>query len=179
VTGTVFQPVTGTNFPQTGIRIRPARPEEAPALSALALRSKAHWGYEASFLEACREELTLSPDWIARNRVFVLERAGVVAGFASLEERSPDEAELVHLFVEPDAIGRGFGRALLDAAKAAARAAGYGRLVLQGDPNAAAFYRAAGAVQTGTLPGSGLRGVLPGALPGRELPLFRIPIEDP
>ena len=37
--------------------IRPARPEEAGAISALALRSKGHWGYDPAFLEACREDL--------------------------------------------------------------------------------------------------------------------------
>ena len=39
---------------------RSAKPEEADALSALAFRSKAYWGYGAEFLEACRSELTLT-----------------------------------------------------------------------------------------------------------------------
>jgi hypothetical protein len=41
------------------VRIRPARPDEAGAISALALRSKGHWGYDAAFLAACRENLTI------------------------------------------------------------------------------------------------------------------------
>ena len=31
--------------------LRPARPGEAAALSDLALRSKAHWGYDQAFLD--------------------------------------------------------------------------------------------------------------------------------
>ena len=38
------------------VRIRPALPEEAPVLSALALRSKGVWGCSEAFLEACRAE---------------------------------------------------------------------------------------------------------------------------
>ena len=33
--------------------IRAAAPGEGPALTALALRSKAHWGYDEGFLAAC------------------------------------------------------------------------------------------------------------------------------
>ena len=34
------------------LSIREARPDEAELLSELAFRSKAHWGYDAEFLEA-------------------------------------------------------------------------------------------------------------------------------
>ena len=55
--------------------IRSARPEEAETLSALALRSKAYWGYPADFMEACREELTLTPMTIAVGRCLVANRS--------------------------------------------------------------------------------------------------------
>ena len=56
-----------------GGRIRRARGREAAALSALAMRSKAHWGYDAAFMAACRAELTLTPEGIAARPVFVCE----------------------------------------------------------------------------------------------------------
>lgn len=59
----------------------PARREDAAALSDLALRSKAHWSYDAAFLEACRDDLTISGDDIGRGLVFVLEEGGHVIGF--------------------------------------------------------------------------------------------------
>lgn len=41
--------------------IRDARPDEAGELTELALRSKAHWGYDEAFMASCREELTVRP----------------------------------------------------------------------------------------------------------------------
>jgi hypothetical protein len=46
--------------PEQSLEIRPARPGEAAALSALAMRSKAHWGYDQEFLEAVRPVLTFT-----------------------------------------------------------------------------------------------------------------------
>ena len=57
------------------MEIRPASAGEAAALSALALRSKAHWGYDAAFLDACRAELTLRDDELASRRTLVAEVA--------------------------------------------------------------------------------------------------------
>jgi len=36
--------------------LRPAVRAEADALSQLGLRSKAYWGYDEAFIEACRAE---------------------------------------------------------------------------------------------------------------------------
>jgi hypothetical protein len=46
--------------------IRPAQADEVEALTALALRSKAHWGYDDAFMEACRAELPpwMKIDWV-------------------------------------------------------------------------------------------------------------------
>jgi len=73
---------------------------------------------------------------------------------------------LGHLFVEPEEIGRGHGRALLSHARDEARRRGYRVLVIQGDPNAARFYEACGARRVGEK-GSA-------SIPGRLLPLFEL-----
>jgi hypothetical protein len=62
------------------VELADGRADEAGALSDLSLRSKAHWGYGAAFLEACRDELTLTPEQAARTRV-VRDSAGTVMGF--------------------------------------------------------------------------------------------------
>lgn len=148
--------------------IRPADPAEALQLSELALRSKAHWGYPAGFLQACRPELTYSAEKI-RDDAFsfsLAEIAGVVAGFYALGWLSHTQCELEALFVEPAWIGRGIGHALLDHAKRAASGAGASIMRIQGDPNAARFYTAGGAIQTGERES--------GSIPGRMLPLYEI-----
>src|SRR5688500_6000127 len=96
-----------------GVRVRAARADEAEALSALALRSKAYWGYDAAFMARCRDELTVRPDDMELRRVHVAEVGGRVVGFVTVEGQPP-EGEIGALFVDPDVIGSsvGAGRAL-------------------------------------------------------------------
>ncbi|HWJ10664.1 MAG TPA: GNAT family N-acetyltransferase [Nocardioides sp.] len=148
-------------------QLRLARPGEAAALSALALRSKAHWGYDAAFLDACREELTLRDDELAARRALVVELDGEVAGFSTLEGDPPD-GELGMLFVEPAAIGRGLGGALLGALVEQARGLGFTRVTIDADPHAEAFYLAHGAVRVGE--------VASGSVPGRVLPRLTLDV---
>ena len=149
------------------MEIRTASAGEAAALSALALRSKAHWGYDAAFLDACRAELTLREDELAERRTLVAELDGALAGFGTLEG-DPPSGELGMLFVEPAAIGRGVGGALLAALIGRARGLGFTRLAIVADPNAEAFYRAHGAVRVGE--------VASGSWPGRVLPQLELAV---
>lgn len=117
------------------IIIRPAWPDETRALSDLALRSKAHWGYDADFLEKTERELTVKAVEVAQGRVFVAERNGAVVGFYGFEH-TPPELGLDFMFVEPASIGSGVGSALMDHAKATAKGYGAKSLRIESDPNA-------------------------------------------
>ncbi len=150
----------------TPAKIRWARPDEARHLSELALRSKAVWGYGPEFMAACRDELTLSPSYVDTTPTFVAESRGTPISFYSLERLCTSQVELGFLFVEPAAIGQGHGRRLIEHAKAEARARGYATMVIQGDPNAEGFYRAAGGRLAGTKESL--------SIPGRILPLFHV-----
>jgi GNAT superfamily N-acetyltransferase len=150
----------------TAFTIRPARPDEAPALSALCRRSKAHWGYDADFMAASEKALTIPPALIAEGRVLVAEDgAGNIAGVAST---APLDAagnyDLVHLFVEPGAIGTGAGRMLFAAIVALIKAEGGKRLEIIADPFAEEFYLRQGAIRVGEAPSE--------SIPGRMLPLL-------
>ncbi|MEQ8355473.1 MAG: GNAT family N-acetyltransferase [Kiloniellaceae bacterium] len=136
----------------SGRNLRLATSEECGALSALALRSKAYWGYDPLFIQACRDELTVNPAGIAAGRVVVFTEEGTPLGFYVLDpgERR-EEAEISLLFVEPAVIGRGIGRALWDHAVARARAQGLRRLKVLSDPFALGFYRAVGATLSGKM----------------------------
>ena len=155
-------------MPDIGL-IRPARPAEADYLSELALRSKAHWGYDPDFLEACRKELSVNTQYIGKHPVYVIEGKAEPVGFYSLEHIGETEVELGLLFVEPGCIGSGLGRQLIEHAKKKAADSGYATMLIQGDPNAARFYLAAGGEPAGTSES--------GSIPGRMLPLFRIILE--
>jgi GNAT superfamily N-acetyltransferase len=147
--------------------IRPARLPEADLLSRLALRSKGHWGYPAEFLEACREQLTLSVDFIATSPVFVLEENGVVVGFYGLR-RAKDAVELLYLFIEPEAINRGYGRLLWEHAVRTATALGHRKISIESDPQAEAFYLAMGARRVGIVAST--------VQAGRMLPVLEFPL---
>jgi GNAT superfamily N-acetyltransferase len=150
----------------TSLSIREARPDEAAALSALALRSKAHWGYDAEFLEACRADLTLTPREIADSASLVCEGAAGVLGFSRVVLMDERTAELDALFVDPTAIGMGVGKLLWERSVAVARELGAQDLVLQSDPHAEGFYLSRGARRIGE--------VASALLPGRTLPLMHV-----
>jgi GNAT superfamily N-acetyltransferase len=151
----------------TALTLRRACRDEAGALTELALRSKAHWGYDAAFLAACRDELTVAPADLEAGRVIVAEVDGTIAGFSTLVGASP-VAEVEALFVEPEHIGggAGIGRALFLALCATARSEGFTRLLIEAEPNAAGFYEHLGAKQIGERPS--------GSIPGRALPLLEL-----
>jgi GNAT superfamily N-acetyltransferase len=157
----------GTRQPteEEGMELRPGRPAEAAVLTGLALRSKAHWGYDEAFLEACRDELTLQPRDLTGGRSLVAEEDGRVLGFTTVSGEPPGGA-LAMMFVEPDTMGRGVGRLLFERTMDRARGLGFARLTIDADPHAEAFYTAMGAVPIGATPS--------GSIPGRVLPLLEI-----
>lgn len=148
--------------------LRRAREEECHALSDLAFRSKAYWGYSAEFMEACRAELWISAMDMASPdcHYVVAESRGEILGYYALRQLSAEEQELEALFVDPEHIGQGVGGKLIEHAKSHAEEAGARFLRAQGDPNAADFYRAAGGIQVGERESD--------SVPGRYLPEFRI-----
>ena len=147
------------------LTLRTPGPDEAAALTELCLRSKAVWGYDAQFMEACRDELTITPDMLNSSYLQVAESDGCLIGVAQVTLET-DFAELSKLFVEPARLRWGAGRQLLDWAARTARQAGATELVIGADPQAAGFYRRMGAIVAGTVPSGSIR--------GRMLPLLKL-----
>ena len=151
--------------------IRLARPEEAAALTALCIRSKAHWGYDARFMRQAAAALTISAGMIEAGRVLVAEsQGGNLLGVAAVEELDTAGGfDLALLFVEPAAIRTGIGHALFAACVRVAATEGGKCLSILADPFAEAFYKKLGAVRIGEAPSD--------AIPGRMLPLFEYRID--
>jgi len=147
------------------IAIRTARPEEAADLTELCMRSKALWGYDAAFLEKCREQLTLTPDYIRHHAVFVADEGGAAVGVYALTDEGTF-VDLDFMFVEPHRTRAGIGllmwRHLLDEA----RRFGRPHLKVVADPSAVPFYEAMGAVPAGAEPNA--------LIPGRMLPVLEV-----
>ncbi len=147
-------------------RFRAIHPSEHAAISALAARSKASWGYGAELMLHFAADLTLAPQSIARGRTVGMEINGALVGYTRLIPREGDTIELEDLFVDAPFLRRGYGLALFEEARAYARDAGFATMRIVADPNAAGFYAARGAAQVGILEST--------LVPGRTLPIFTL-----
>lgn len=151
-------------------RFRKAGPDDAEALSSLAFRAKASWGYDIEFMKRCRDELTYSGDDIdaPRFRFQVCEFKDEIVGFYALEMLSKKEGELEGLFVKPEYLRKGIGKLLIERLREEAMLLGIGTVTIQGDPNAEDFYLAIGARPAGYRESA--------SIPGRFLPVFKMRI---
>jgi len=145
--------------------IRPATIDELSALSELCMRSKAVWGYDERFMEACRAELSIDLRDLQMTKIAVAEEGSSLIGVAQVQV-SDNQANLLKLFVEPGRLRHGVGSVLLTWATGVARDMGASRLVIEADPDAAPFYRRMGAVDVGLAPS--------GSIPGRMLPKLAV-----
>lgn len=132
------------------IRVRPARRDKADAHSHLAIRSKAHWGYEQPLLELCRHDLTVDPAAAACDgeRILVAVSDDVLSGFGQLAGTGPT-GEMLNLWVNSPFIGHGVGSALFRAICDHARAFGFRKLTIDSDPHTESFYDRIGAIRIG------------------------------
>ncbi|HNX32146.1 MAG TPA: GNAT family N-acetyltransferase [Holophaga sp.] len=124
--------------------IRRAEPRDAEVLSAIAVRSEAHWGYDDAFMETFRRLYRITEGFIARNQVFLVEADGAVHGFYALSG-----SELEYLYLEPAEIGKGLGRLLWDHMLAVCRSMGIREIHLVCGPQPKAFYLRMGAEEAG------------------------------
>lgn len=154
-----------SSTPARKIMLRPAWPDEGPVLSSIAMKSKAHWGYDDAFMESCRSELTITRARIGRERIRVAEVDGVVAGFSSMNAL-PGKASVEDLFVLPEFIGSGIGHLLINDLLHHALRHGIRRLHVEADPNATAFYARQGFTHCGEVASQ--------SIPERKLPQMEI-----
>lgn len=79
--------------------VRIARAEEAASLTDLAIRAKASWGYDVTFMERCRAELTITAAKMASRTFWVAEHDGWLAGMVAIATDGTS-AELDYFMVE-------------------------------------------------------------------------------
>ena len=146
------------------MQIRKAMIEERHQINAMIMRSKAHWGYDEAFMEACREELSLNAERLLSDNLRVIANDNVVIGTVELV-MDGQEAHLHKLFVDPHVIGSGTGRILYEWALTRAKSFNATAMLIDADPDASKFYEHMGAKIVGKIPS--------GSIPGRYLPLMR------
>jgi N-acetylglutamate synthase-like GNAT family acetyltransferase len=110
--------------------------------------AKRHWGYPEHWIQHWQADLTISPDFISNNEVYVAEREGEIIGFYALVVRNR-KAELEHMWVAPKHIGTGVGKELFIHAMQIAAGENVSEVEISADPNAEGFYKRMGTSRIG------------------------------
>ncbi|MFD6509765.1 GNAT family N-acetyltransferase [Bacillus sp. NPDC060175] len=122
---------------------------EAGELSELALFSKASWDYSEEFILSCKEELTITEEYIKNNFVYVLENNNMKIGFFSFLR---NENALDFLYIHPCFKGKGYGKILWEFVIEQANELGIKSFTIDSDPNAKGYYLKMGAKLIGETP---------------------------
>lgn len=139
--------------------IRDATPADMTVLRDIFRRSSLSNEGDRESLLAHPEVLELSDLGVTEGRTRVAHDDGRILGFASWLGAG-DVTEIDDLFVDPDWMGRGTGRALVLDLIAQARERGARRAEVTANPHALAFYEKVGftvSYQVDTMLGPGLR----------------------
>jgi N-acetylglutamate synthase-like GNAT family acetyltransferase len=130
------------------IEIRRARADEAAMLTEIAHAAKRHWGYPENWIQHWQIDLTITPEFIANNEMYVAVKGEEVVGCCALTVNDSN-AELEHMWIRPEHMGAGIGRALFNYITARATSLKLPALELSADPNAEGFYQRMGASRIG------------------------------
>jgi GNAT superfamily N-acetyltransferase len=149
--------------------IRRAVPSDADELTQLARSAKASWDYPPEWLEAWREELTITAEYLLQHQVFVADTGDGLAGVAALE-RVQAGAVLEHVWIAASHQRQGIGEALVRHVLAVASEGGDRVVRVTSDPLALGFYERLGGRRVENVPAP-----MPG-MPERCLPVLELPV---
>lgn len=130
------------------IQIRRAAPDEAAVLTEIAHAAKRHWGYPENWIQHWQTDLTITPEFIRDNEMYVALKGEEIVGCCALSFNQ-SAPELEHMWIRPEHMGAGIGRALLTHMKERAMNLKLPALELSADPNAEGFYERMGARRIG------------------------------
>lgn len=149
--------------------ITPVIPTDSTALTELTIRSKDHWNYGADLIEQWRDDLTLTENYLEKNRGYKLIKEDKIIGYYVFEKNDNKTVKLEWLFVEPTYIGKGYGRQLVSHFLEICIATGIKKILLDADPNAEQFYAHFGFRTIDKKPTS---------IPNRFMPVMELTIPD-
>ena len=159
------------------IVILSADEKESNILTSISFAAKRYWNYPEEYFDVWKEELTITPDYINKNQVYVAKINGEVIGFVSLVEVKDDfqVGELLitkgfwldHIFIRPELIGKKVVSKLIEFVKEWCRNQNISYLHILSDPNAKGFYNRIGADYIKEVPSS---------IKGRTVSLYRLEV---
>ena len=132
------------NIPHHLVKYRPAEVADIERLNQISLASKRHWNYPEEWISNWIDDLGLDENDLLESSVIVLVINEAPKGFCAIKE-SIDYYEVLHLWLLPELIGKGLGKALLIRSLDQVAQKDLPILV-EADPNAETFYKKQGFV---------------------------------
>jgi GNAT superfamily N-acetyltransferase len=130
------------------IELRRAIPIDSIVITNITIAAKRHWNYPEKWIQHWLSALTISPDYIEENEVWMAVVDDTPAAYYSFKQEDGD-LWLDNLFVLPEYMGQGIGRKLFQHALEGSRIRGASILKIEADPNAQSFYEKMGARKVG------------------------------
>lgn len=124
-----------------------AETKHAALLRDTLIASKGYWGYSKKQLEEWRANLTFKKEYIVGNTVKLIIENEDIIGFFSIVQA--DINELDHLWLLPEAIGKGYGNIAFNQIIAECQKLNIKEFYIISDPDAKGFYLKKGALKVG------------------------------
>ena len=121
--------------PQMNSETFHATPGQAKILTQIAFTAKRHWGYPEHWIQLWSPILTITPELIVKYDTYVASVNEKPIGFYALSVED-DKANLEHLWVLPEYMGKGVGKKLFEHVLSRCKEIGVYTLEIESDPNA-------------------------------------------
>jgi N-acetylglutamate synthase-like GNAT family acetyltransferase len=131
--------------------IEKANTDDNEILTEITKKSKAYWGYSNEQMELWSELLTITRNYIETKNVFKLVLDSIIAGYYSFFSLEEETVKLDNLFILPDYIGKGHGRALMDDFLSRLKQRNVKKVLVDSEPYAEKFYSKFGFIRVGQL----------------------------
>jgi N-acetylglutamate synthase-like GNAT family acetyltransferase len=150
------------------MEILKAEPTDNELLTTITKMSKAYWGFSEEILKEWEHLLTITKDYIEKNKVFKLVQNDQIIGYYSYFSTNENTIKLDNIFILPEFIGKGFGKILMNDFLKNINQLGINKITLDAEPNAEKFYKKFGFETIGQLESS---------IKERYLPIMELQIE--
>jgi N-acetylglutamate synthase-like GNAT family acetyltransferase len=137
-------------------------------LTSITKKSKAYWGFSEDILKEWEHLLTITKDYIEKNKVYKLVQNEQIIGYYSYFSTDENTIKLDNIFILPEFIGKGFGKILMNDFLKNIKQIGIIKVTLDAEPNAEKFYMTFGFETIGQLESS---------IKDRYLPIMELQIE--
>lgn len=136
-------------------RLLNAKKSDIKAINELMRKSKSYWGYDEEFMNKFMGHFQVTPasfDKEITKLLYNKQATGkqTLVGFYSLSADNKNQLELDNFFVNPDFIGKGFGKKLWLCLLETINRLGKKEFIVWSDPFAEGFYEKMGCEKIGT-----------------------------